>query len=177
MSKKNEETKGFLSGVEGDQHAGMGGLPVDAEEGAPEDAKYLFQLEEVEVNYSKSEKNLGVSFLMGRAVVLEPTDFEGLGTRFMLWLPGDIDPDTAGGKEKRVFESGQKKFVGQVEAILGTDAFVGLPEDREEALAILAEMFNGERFVGQMKMSKAKDGYEARAELGDVWPDTEWTLE
>jgi len=173
MVKNNGETKGFLSGVTGDQKAGLGGLPTTPEDGAPEGNKYLFQADGVELKYSKSEKNLGVSFLMGEAIVLEPDEFEGMRTRFMLWLPGDVDED-AGGAAKRNNESGMKKFKGVVETVLGDDAFDGLPDDRDEALSTLAEMFDGARFVGQMKMGKAKGGYEARPELGDVFSDTEW---
>jgi len=164
-----DETKGFLQDLEGDQNAGSSGLPVLAIEGAPPRAEYLFEATNMEVKFSQSEKNSGHPYISGRAEVLEPEDFEGESMYFMLWCPSTPDMDALP-KDVRKAEEGQARFKGQVEAISGAEAFLDVRGNMEEVMEILAEMIDGQTFVGRLtyeslKKEQKEAGYQARAKI------------
>ena len=51
---------------------------------------------------------------------------------------------------------------------------VGMPTNLEDFMSTLAEMLEGAHFVGKMKMSQARNGYESRPELGTISSADTW---
>ena len=171
----NEETQIFLEDVEGDSEAGLRGLPIKAEDGAPEDAKYLFHLDELTIKHTdgSGKSRAGIPWIAGRAVVDEPEEWEGSGTRFMLFPPVHPGVD-ASASDLRKYDNAQKRFRGDLDKLLGDEGVVGMPTNLEDFMSTLAEMLEGVPFVGQMKMSQARNGFESRPELGAISAADTW---
>jgi len=171
MSNETEEISQFY-GIDGDQDAGFELLPTGGDEDAPEDDKYLFEIDEEETQVKHSAKQ-DVPYVNYRALVLEPDIHEGRSQFGMFYPPQEPeDPDDA--KATRNFRNAQKRFKGGVDAVLGAGTAERLPNDPEALAEALCEQLKGESFVGQLRYKPATGGYRAKTEIAKYFPADTW---
>ena len=150
------KVKGFFAGVEGDQGSENPPLlPVKVSDGAPPENKWLVHIVEgrVEVRHATQDDHPYISFAVA---VDEPAEYEGRMVFGMFFPPREPDAD-ADDRAVASHASQSKRFVGQIDAILGTGTTAGAPGgDLEETLVDLVGLLENSSFVAKIGLERGK---------------------
>lgn len=168
MPATKEQVSRFFDGVEGDQDAGgVELIPVGKKSDVPGDL-YLFQIDEdeTEVRHSGDDsKNPGHPYINTRNVILEPVEYEDRSVFGLFYFPADLDADVSA-KDQEKYDNSRRRFVGQVDGILGEGACAMLDGDTlEELMENLAEALQGMTFVGTLGMERGRNGYRPKNKI------------
>ena len=166
---------GYYSEKAADQGFDLGDLlPTKASEGAPPDNRYLFHIEEAVIGVSESDKNTGVPYIRARAVVEEPTEFQGYSIFPTLWLTPNAD-------EKQ--EKANARTRGALRVILGDEGYnkaISQGADFDSTVEAFVDALDNDKpqfvaRVGVESEKKAKEtGYPARNRINYYYPAAEW---
>ena len=182
------KVRNFFSGISGEQGPeALPLLPVREKDGAPAAALYLFQFVEdgVEVRHSgENSAHPGHPYINYKAEVVSPEDFAGRPIYGMFYFPAEPDEDQDPESKEEKSRARQKaQFVGALDEILGEGTLDGLEgETLEDTLTGLAEMLEGEVFVGKVGVQGARkengvEIYPARNRITYFHNKTTWQAE
>lgn len=151
-----EKVKGFFAGVEGDQTLPQQELlPTKKKDGAPDGNLWLTHFVEgdLEIRYTNADAHPYISY---RAEVDEPVEYEGRNVFGMFFPPRPIeDPDDEEEQEK--YDGQMKRFVGQIDAVLGEGTCGSLDtDDLESSLMELIPMLENSGFVAKIGFERGK---------------------
>ena len=151
-------------------------LPTKASDGAPPDNRYLFHIEEASVKESTSDNNNGVPYISARAVVDEPTEFQGYSLFPGFWLFPTEEPG-------QTSERMNKKTRDILSIVLGEDAYkqaTERPTTHAEQVEAFADALDAAKpsFVARVgvdsKKKVEKTGYPAKNTFQFYYPADAW---
>ena len=154
---------GYWDDKDADQGFDLGDLlPTKASEGAPADNRYLFHIETAEVAVSESDANSGVPYIKARAVVDEPTEYQGYSIFPSFWL----NPDEEDIKRAKA----NARTRGALRVVLGENAYKQAIERASNFPSLIDALVDG--LADGKPARKMPDLKWGMSNLSELYPTT-----